>query len=109
MVLVKKAMAAHQRIQPLVLVKGQGNGMASPGFTAVSSLMDEAYKRLGHASTFAGAWSRILFVLTAIIYVDDTDLLIVARSRDMSLDAFFQQTQDAVMDWGLIVQATGGY
>ena len=79
---------------------GQGNGMAPSGFTAVSSLMDEAYKRLGHASTFAGAWTGMLF---------DTDLLILSRSRDQSLDEFFRQTQDAVMDWGLIVQATSGY
>jgi hypothetical protein len=71
--------------------------------------MDELYKRLGHASVFAGAWSGVLFILAAIIYVDDTDLLILSCSWDQSLDEFFQQTQDAVMDWGLIVQATGGY
>ena len=81
--------------------------MAPSGFTAVSSLMDESYKHLGHAaSTFAGAWSGVLFILAAIIYVDDMDLLILSRSCDQLLDEFFQQTQDAVMDWGLIVQAT---
>jgi hypothetical protein len=84
---------------------GQGNGMAPSGFTSVSSLMVESYKRLGHASSFVGAWTGVLFVLAAIVYVDDTDLLIVACKRDMSLDAFFEQTQSAVMDWGLIVQA----
>ena len=88
---------------------GQGNGMAPSGFTSVSSLMVESYKRLGHASSFVGAWTGVVFLLAAIVYVDDTDLLIVARHRDMSLDAFFEQTQSAVMDWGLIVQATGGY
>ncbi|KAL7506391.1 hypothetical protein ACHAXN_003689 [Cyclotella atomus] len=88
---------------------GQGNGMAPSGFTAVSLLMDESYKCLGRASIFAGAWSGVLFILAAIIYVDDTDLLILSRSRDQTLDDFFQQTKDAVMDWGLIMQATGGY
>lgn len=88
---------------------GQGNGMAPSGFSAVSTLMIETYKRLGHASEFCGAWSGIMFLLAAIIYVDDTDLLLVARSRDMHLNDFFQQTQSAVMDWGFIVQATGGY
>ena len=71
--------------------------------------MVESYKRLGHASTFVGSWTGIMFLLAAILYVDDTDLLIVAQDRDMSLDAFFQQTQQSVLDWGLIVQATGGY
>jgi hypothetical protein len=83
--------------------------MAPSGFSAVSTLMIEAYKRLGHASEFCGAWSGILFILAAIIYVDDTDLLLVGRSRDMHVDEFFQQTQSAVMDWDFIVQATGGY
>jgi hypothetical protein len=89
---------------------GQGNGMTPSGFSAVSILMIETYKRLGQASTFfCGAWSGVLFILAAIIYVDDTDLLIVACSRDIHLEDFFHQTQEAVMDWGLIVQATGGY
>lgn len=43
----------------------QGNGMAPSGLTAVRSLMDESYKCLGHASTFAGAWSGVLFILAA--------------------------------------------
>jgi hypothetical protein len=55
---------------------GQGNGMAPSGFSAVSTLMIETYKRLGHASEFCGAWSGIMFLLAAIIYVDDTDLLL---------------------------------
>jgi hypothetical protein len=88
---------------------GQGNGMAPSGFLAVSTLMVETYKRLGHASSFCGAWSGILFAVAAIIYVDDTDLLIVGCTPDIHLDDFFRQTQVAVMDWGLIVQATGGY
>ena len=61
---------------------GQGNGMAPSGFSAVSTLMIETYKRLGHASEFCGDWSGILFILAAIIYVDDTDLLLVGRSHD---------------------------
>jgi hypothetical protein len=88
---------------------GQGNGMAPSGFQSVSTLMINTYRRLGHASDFCGAWSGLIFCLAAILYVDDTDLLIVARDRDMTLDEFFEQSQSAVMDWGLIVQATGGY
>ena len=83
--------------------------MAPSGFSAVSALMIETYKRLGHASAFSGAWSGILFVLAAIIYVDNTDLLLVGKTCDIHLDDFFQKAQSAVMDWGFIVQATGGY
>ena len=80
--------------------------MAPSVFSSVSSLMVE---RLRHASTFTGAWSGIILILAAISYVDDTDLLIVGKRLDMSLDDFFEQTQDAVMDWGKIVQAPGRY
>jgi hypothetical protein len=90
-------------------VLGQGNGMAPSGFNAVSSLMVGTQERLGHVSSFVGAWSGILFVLAAIIYVDDTDLLLRANSRDMSTDEFYDQCQAAVTDWGQIVLATGGF
>lgn len=88
---------------------GQGNGMAPSGFSAVSSLMVGALERLGHASSFAGAWTGILFCLAAVIYVDDTDLLIRASSRDLTIADFYDQCQSAVTDWGRIVLATGGY
>ena len=88
---------------------GQGNGMAPSGFTAVSSLMIGAFQRLGHASAFSGAWTGILFMLAAIIYVDDTDLLLRAQSRSLTQDEFFVDCQRAVTDWGKIVLATGGY
>jgi hypothetical protein len=88
---------------------GQGNGMAPSGFTAVSALMVGALQRLGHASTFSGAWTGLLFTLAAIIYVDDTDLLLRSSSRHNSMDDFFGECQSAVTDWGQIVLATGGY
>ena len=88
---------------------GQGNGMAPSGFTSVSTLMVGSFQRLGHASSFCGAWSGILFALAAIIYVDDTDLLLRAKSRDLTIDEFFDDCQAAVTDWGGIVLATGGY
>ena len=88
---------------------GQGNGMVPSGFQTVSTLMTRAYRRLGHAASFVGAWSGIVFALAAIIYVDDTDLLLLSSSRQQSLPEFFEQAQAAVLDWGKITLATGGY
>ena len=73
---------------------GQGNGMAPSGFSAVSSLMVGAFQRLGHASDFSGAWTGILFCLAAIIYVDDTDLLLRAKSRDLTMDQFLMTAKN---------------
>lgn len=88
---------------------GQGNGMAPAGFSCISSLMDGTYCRLGHAASFSGAWTGLVFILAAIIYVDDTDLLLIAQNRDQTMDEFFDQTQAAVTDWGHIVLSIGGY
>ena len=88
---------------------GQGNGMAPSGFQTVSTLMTATYKRLGHGSRLVGAWSGIVFAIAGILYVDDSDLLLLASSRQQSLQEFFVEAQAAVMDWGLITQATGGY
>jgi hypothetical protein len=68
---------------------GQGNRMAPSGFSAVSSLMVGVFQQLGHASSFSGAWTGFLFWLVAIIYVDDTDLLLQAKTRETTMEDFF--------------------
>jgi hypothetical protein len=88
---------------------GQGNRMAFSGFSAVSSLMVGAFQRLGRASSFSGAWTGILFCLAVIIYVDDTDLLLHALTRELTLEDFYNDCQTAVTDWDQIVLASGGY
>ena len=88
---------------------GQGNGMAPPAFLTLSALMSNTYRRLGHGSAFVGSWSGVMFFLAAIIFVDDTDLLHIAKRRGMSDIDFSHQVQQATFDWGFIVQATGGY
>jgi hypothetical protein len=49
-----------------------------------------------------------LFSLAAVMYVDDTDLFQVAKCRYMSDEEFLAQVQQSVIDWGKLVQATGG-
>ena len=86
---------------------GQGNGMAPPGFTAMSTLMINAYKSLGNGVDLHSAWSGMVFVLAAVIFVDDSDLLHMADS--LSTDEEFScKIQRATDDWAGIVCATGG-
>jgi hypothetical protein len=54
---------------------GQGNGAAPPAFTVLSSLVVKAYRRLGHGANLSSAMLRRVFVLAAVMYVDDTDLV----------------------------------
>ena len=57
-----------------------------------------------YTSCFTGA----VFVLAAIIYIDDTDLLLCAQDPDAPDEIFFQAIQKAINDWAMIVMATGG-
>ena len=86
----------------------QGNGAAPPGFLAVSTLMIDAYKRLGHGTEFVSAWTGDAFYLAAVLYVDDSDLLHMSLVESPEDSEFLEQVQRATFDWGGMVQATGG-
>jgi hypothetical protein len=87
---------------------GQGNGAAPPAFSAVSTLMVNAYRSLGHGIKFFSAYSLREFVIAAILYVDDTDLMHWDDTGKLTDDQFLAKVQDATMAWGKLVQATGG-
>jgi hypothetical protein len=57
---------------------GQGNGAAPLGFLAVCTLMINVYRNLGHGVTFIGAWAHDTFTLSAVLYVDDSNLFHMA-------------------------------
>ena len=53
----------------------QGSGSAPPAFCVLSGIIVNAYKRLRHGSVLTSAYMARLFVLAAVMYVNDTDLL----------------------------------
>ena len=88
---------------------GQGCGGAPQSFFSASVLMINSHKRVGHGTQYLSCLSGVLFFLAAIVYVDDTDLLLrIRRFSDTEKD-FARQIQQALWDWGMIVMATGGY
>ena len=87
---------------------GQGGGHSPSHFTGVSTLMIGSYKKLGHRCRYTSAISGVVFLFAAILYVDDTDLLLRVNNITDSDEEFIKLIQSAVMDWGLLVQATGG-
>ena len=74
----------------------------------IITLVDNAYKRLGHGMEAKSNITGRIFLLAAIIYVDNTDLLHWAKFYGISDDEFVAQIQQATNDWGMLVQATGG-
>jgi hypothetical protein len=63
---------------------------------------------MGHGIQLVSAYSGTIFALAAILYVDDSDLIHLAKTPDLSDSDFFNDVQRATMDWGGLVQATGG-
>ena len=87
---------------------GQGSGAAPGGMRNIVTLVDNAYKRLGHGMAATSSISGRIFLLAAIIYVDDTDLLHWAKFYGIEDEEFVGQVQEATTDWGMLVHATGG-
>jgi hypothetical protein len=86
---------------------GQGNGAAHPGFLAVCTLMINVYCNLGHIVTFIGVWACDAFTLSAVLYVDDSNLFPMAIGMP-SDEEFLQLVQSATNDWAGLVHMTGG-
>ena len=63
---------------------GQDSGWAPPGFVALSSIMINAYKRAGCGAEITSSYFSRVFLLAAVMYVDDTNLLHWAESPEMT-------------------------
>ena len=86
----------------------QGGGFAPPTFQAVSALMINAYKDFGHGVQFISPVTGTVLFFAAVLYVDDTDLLLRADTPECTDEEFFGKIQRAVRDWARIVMVTGG-
>jgi hypothetical protein len=87
---------------------GQGNGAASPGFLALSSLIVNAYRQQGHGARVLSSFSRRLFHLTSVIYVDNTNLLHWPPSSATDPEELVEHVQRATTDYGRLAIASGG-
>ena len=86
----------------------QGGGFAPPSFQAVSALMINSYKSFGHGVQYVSPVTGLIFFFAAVLYVEDTDLLLRAESPTTPDEEFFAKIQTAVTDWARIVLMTGG-
>ena len=88
---------------------GQGNGAAPPGFSALSSLIVNAYKRMGeNGAKLTSCYTARMFLLAAVMYVDDTDLCHMAPSQTSTDEALIARTQRSTNGWGSLAIASGG-
>jgi hypothetical protein len=86
----------------------QGSGAAPAGWAVVSIAILQAHKQNGHAATFLCPLTDSYTQLSAILFVDDTDVIHFRMDADESALEAHQQLQDSVLSWGNLLIATGG-
>jgi len=86
----------------------QGNGAAPAGWAVVSITILNAHKRKGHGAKFLCPISLVRSDLSAILYVDDTDVIHLDMTKDEDKLETLQCLQESVFNWGKLLIATGG-
>ena len=87
---------------------GDRKWCGTPAFAVLSVLIVNAYKRLGHGVKLTSAYMARVFLLAAVMYVDNIDLLHVVSSATASDSELIKQVQEGTTDWDILAQATGG-
>jgi hypothetical protein len=86
----------------------QGSGASPPGFMVLSSLIVNAYCRLGHGTAIRSSYTAQTFHVSAVMYVDDMDLLHWPQFSGTEPEELIEHVQQATMDYGRLAQASGG-
>jgi hypothetical protein len=86
---------------------GQENAVAGPGFMALSAQNVNAYLQDGHGSRTMTSYTFQLFVLAAVLYVNDMDLIHTTALVTATPSELFEQSQISTNAWGGLAIATG--
>mgnify|MGYP006144666903 FL=1 len=86
----------------------QGSGAAPGAWIAVSTVIVGAYKRRGYGAHLVGGWSQTQIPLSALLYLDDTDLLHKQEHSHGPQDTLVPWVQEATNHWAHLLHATGG-
>jgi hypothetical protein len=86
----------------------QGNGASPAGWAVISICILQAHRKKGHGAKFLCPITNLKQHLSAILYVDDTDILHIDLTKDKSTDKVHTAIQGSVNSWGDLLIATGG-
>ncbi len=78
------------------------------GWAVISICILNAHGKKGHGAKFLCPITRLTHHLSAILYVNDTDLLHIDLTKDETLDKVHAAIQDSVNSWGNLLIAMGG-
>jgi hypothetical protein len=87
---------------------GQGNGASPAGWCFISIMILRAHGKNGHGTRFVAPMSLVKRSLSAILYIDDTDLLHLNMERDELVWEVRLSLQQSIDNWGKLLIAMGG-
>jgi hypothetical protein len=87
---------------------GQGNWASLAWWCAISIVILWAHGAKGHSVQFIALMSLVQCSLSAILYVNDTDLLHINMDADETIVAVHTAIQRAIENWGRLLIATDG-
>jgi hypothetical protein len=74
----------------------------------ISICILQAYRKKGHGAKFLCPITNLKQHLSAILYVDNTDILHIDLTKDKSTNKVHTAIQGSVNSWGILLIATGG-
>jgi hypothetical protein len=86
----------------------QGNRASPAGWAVISICILGAHRKKGHEAKFYCPISNLQHHLSAILYMDNTDLIHINLTKDKSVDKVHDAIQKSVNSWGNLLIATGG-
>jgi hypothetical protein len=86
----------------------QGNGASPAGWAVISIVILRAHGKKGHGAKFRCPITNLLAHISAILYVNDMDLLDINFDHNESVDDAHAAIQKSVKSWGNLLIAIGG-
>ncbi len=87
---------------------GQENGASLARWCIISIMILWAHGAKGHGAHFIAPMSHVHSSLSAILYVNDTDLLHLNMDDNKNIFETHATLQTAIKNWGKLLIATGG-
>jgi hypothetical protein len=86
----------------------KGNSASPAGWAVISSCILRTHGKKGHGAKFLCPIAKQQHHLSAIFYVDDTDLLHINLTKEEWVEEVHIAIQESVNSWGNLLIATGG-
>jgi hypothetical protein len=86
----------------------QGNGASPAGWAVMSICILNAHGKKGHGTKFICPVTKLEKHLSAILYVDNMDILHIDLTQNERVNEVHKRIQESVNSWGNLLIATGG-